>query len=414
VNLRDDLRKALYERLSTETIAALVREDRDRAKREITAALDLQLRAPEFSFAPAEQKHRAAQDVVDMMLGFGPIERLLDDPLVTEIMVNSSDSVFYEREGRIHKSDVVFADDDQVRMIIDRIVAPLGRRVDEQSPIVSARLPQGHRVNVIIPPLSLDGPVLTIRKFRAEIYTLTELVEMHSLSEPLGCLLSWAVRSRKNIAVAGGTGGGKTTLLNALSCEIDPSERIITIEDSAELKFSRHPHVVRLEARQKNAEGQGEVSIRELVINALRMRPDRIVVGECRGEEALDMLQAMNTGHDGSMTTLHANTPAEVVARLIMMARFGLDLPVDVIEAQIASALDLIVQQDRFADGSRHVTAVVSCSKGAEGVELETVARWDRVTKSYHYEHVPSWLDELPFLGIASNEEVAQWRLKTG
>jgi pilus assembly protein CpaF len=338
------------------------------------------------------------------------LEELLANPDVTEIMVNGPNSVFFERAGTLFACDVSFSDEQQLRMVIDRIVGPLGRRVDEQSPLVSARLPQGHRVNVVIPPLALNGPVVTIRKFRDEVFTLGELVSLASLDAPVAQLLTWAVLSRRNIAVSGGTGSGKTTLLNALSVEIPANERIVTIEDAAELRFHTHPHVVRLEARPKNAEGSGEVTIRDLVVNALRMRPDRIVVGECRGAEALDMLQAMNTGHDGSLTTLHANSPQEVVTRLVMMARYAMDLPVAVIEEQIASALDLIVHIARSANGTRKVVSVCGCSGGRDGVLLEPLVQFDEVSGSYCWHGAPDWLEHAVLQGTLVGSEVEQWR----
>ena len=258
-----------------------------------------------------------------------------------------------------------------MRSLVDRILGPLGRRIDEESPMVNARLSSGHRVHAIISPLSLDGTILTIRKFAEHVITLEEMATMNSLDEKLLKFLTWAVLMRKNIAVSGGTGSGKTTLLNALSCKISHRERVITIEDSAELRFLEHPHVIRLEARPRNAEGTGEVTIRDLVINALRMRPDRIVVGECRGAEALDMLQAMNTGHDGSLTTLHANSPKETISRLTTMVRYAAELPVDVIENYIASAIDLVVQTTRGVDGSRYISDVVAFSFNEENKKCE-------------------------------------------
>lgn len=296
------------------------------------------------------------------MFGFGPIEVLLDNPQITEVMVNGTKSIYYELEGKLHRSKQRFNNDEQVRALVDRILGPLGRRIDEESPMVNARLGSGHRVHAIIPPLSMDGTILTIRKFAEHVITLEEMCKMNSLDENLLKFLTWAVLMRKNIAVSGGTGSGKTTLLNALSCKISHRERVITIEDSAELRFLEHPHVVRLEARPRNAEGTGEITIRDLVINALRMRPDRIVVGECRGAEALDMLQAMNTGHDGSLTTLHANSPKETISRLTTMVRYAAELPVDVIENYIASAIDLVVQTSRGVDGSRYISDVVEFS----------------------------------------------------
>ena len=250
---------------------------------------------------------------LDDVFGLGPLEDMLADESITEIMVNGSHSLFYEREGILQRAAQSFSDDGQVYALIDRIIGPLGRRIDESSPMVNARLPQGHRVNAVIPPLAIDGPVVTIRKFRSHAFSLEEMRSIGSFDSQTEQLLRWAVLRRCNIAVSGGTGSGKTTLLNALSAVIPFSERIVTIEDSAELRFTEHPHVVRLEARPQSAEGVGEITIRDLVVNSLRMRPDRIVVGECRGAEALDMLQAMSTGHDGSLTTLHANSPQSLL-----------------------------------------------------------------------------------------------------
>jgi pilus assembly protein CpaF len=404
-----DLRDALYQRLSSEHIALLMAQDRTRAEREVSAVLKQLTLDPRYQTREPSQRMALIQEVLNLVVGLGPLEELLGDPSVTEIMVNGHDRVFYEREGRLHASDVAFDDEQQLRMVIDRIVGPLGRRIDEQSPLVSARLKQGHRVNVVIPPLALDGPILTIRKFRDEIFTLDELVSRGSMEGRIACLLRWAVLGRKNIAVSGGTGSGKTTLLNALSVEIPPGERIITIEDAAELRFTTHPHVVRLEARMKNIEGSGEVSIRDLVVNALRMRPDRIVVGECRSAEALDMLQAMNTGHDGSLTTLHANSPGDVISRLVMMARYGMDLPVEVIEEQIGSALDLIVQIDRNPDGARRVMELCSCRVVEGAVELTSLVIWDRVARAYVWQALPPWLEELAHSPFIDRSEVEAW-----
>ncbi|MDR2671944.1 MAG: CpaF family protein [Coriobacteriales bacterium] len=393
LRLRSTLQEALFEHLPSERIAELLLENSARAHLEVGSVLEKLIQGAGFAMLGRREKAQLVQEVVDLVLGLGPLEELLADPRVTEIMVNGATCVFYEQDGKIFQSQVCFRDDQQLRMIIDRIVGPLGRRVDEQSPIVSARLAAGHRVNVVIPPLSLDGPILTIRKFRDEVFTLPELIQMGSIDEHCATLLRWAVLSSQNIAVSGGTGSGKTTFLNALSVEIPASERIITIEDAAELRFSDHPHVVRLEARPKNAEGTGEISIRDLVINALRMRPDRIVVGECRGAEALDMLQAMNTGHDGSLTTLHANSPFEVSKRLVMMARYAMDIPVSIIEEQIASALDIVVQLDRFNDGKRRVTSI--CEFGAvgqRGPKVSQLCVWSLKDGRYHWKSLPSWL----------------------
>lgn len=405
------LRELLYQEVPSERIAQLLSHGREHARRELAACIDQILSAHEF--APMSDMDRSAlvERTLDMVLGLGPIEKMLKDDSITEIMVNAPDSVFFERDGVIYGSTERYDSEEQLRLVIDRIVSPLGRRIDEQCPIVNARLPEGHRVNVVIPPLAIGGTALTIRKFRAQSFTLDELVEMDALSPEMAQLLAWGVRARKNIAVSGGTGGGKTTLLNALSRLIPHEERVITIEDSAELRFDQHPHVVRLEARLANAEGRGAVSIRELVTNALRMRPDRIIVGECRGAEALDMLQAMNTGHDGSLTTLHANSPSEVIPRLVMMVRYGMDLPTEIIEEQIASALDLVVQQDRLSGGRRRITQIaMRDERGAQGRRrFVPIVNWNRRARRYEWHELPPWIEELSFMGVASEEEVEQW-----
>jgi pilus assembly protein CpaF len=410
--LKDRVRFLLYEKLSSEKIAQYIADGRNVARIELSAAIDQILSYSEFSELSKTEKSAITSDLLKMILGLGPIENLLNDDDVTEIMVNGPCDIFYEKDGRIFKSDESFHEEEQLRMVVDRIVSPLGRRVDEQSPIVNARLQQGHRVNVVIPPVSLIGTSLTIRKFKAVAMSLEDMVALGSLTDKIAQLLTWAVLMRKNIAVSGGTGGGKTTLLNALSQKIPWEERIITIEDSAELRFDKHPHVVRLEARAANSEGFGQVSIRDLVINALRMRPDRIVVGECRGAEAIDMLQAMNTGHDGSLTTLHANSPAELVPRLVMMVRYGMDLPTEIIEAQVASALDIVVQQDRVSGGHRRITQVVmrNPTYARDGIFFKPVVTWNFVTKEYEWESEPSWIEELQAYDIASSEEVQKWR----
>lgn len=410
---RRRLRELLYEKMPGERIAKLLEDDRTKARFELSALLDQLLRANDFGPLSHDQKSQLIEQTLDMVLGLGPIEDMLKDDTITEITVNGPDSVFFEREGVLRQSTKRYDSEEQLRQVVDRIVSPLGRRVDEQCPIVNARLPQGHRVNVIIPPLCLNGTAVTIRKFRARSFTLEELVDLDSLTPEMAQLLAWAVLARKNIAVSGGTGGGKTTLLNALSHCIPFSERIITIEDSAELRFDEHPQVVRLEARLANAEGQGAVSIRELVINALRMRPDRIIVGECRGAEALDMLQAMSTGHAGSLTSLHANAPEEVIPRLVMMVRYGIDIPTQVIEEQIVSALDIIVQQDRLTGGKRRITQIAIRSDNAgtpDEARFTTVVSWNKRTNAYEWDRIPSWLDDLPFSNIATEGEVIAWR----
>jgi pilus assembly protein CpaF len=316
---------------------------------------------------------RIAQEVHDEILGHGPIEPLLRDPLVSEIMVNGPQRIFVERQGRLHRVDSEFADETHLRRVIDRIVSRVGRRVDEASPMVDARLPDGSRVNAVVPPIALDGSSLTIRKFSTDPLTVQDLISFGTLTPQVAELLDACVRGRLDIVVSGGTGSGKTTTLNVLSGFIPPDERVVTIEDAAELQLHQE-HVLRLESRPANAEGRGEVKIRDLVRNALRMRPDRIVVGEVRDGAALDMLQAMNTGHDGSLTTVHANTPRDSIARLeTMVLMAGMDLPVRAIREQVASAVDLIIQVSRLRDGSRkitHITEVV-------GMEGEVVTLQD-------------------------------------
>ena len=302
--LRRQLRDALVGRLGYRELARIAGEsDVERARDELGVAIEALLNEGDFSSLARDERSQLATEVTDDVVGLGPLEAFMADDEVTEVMVNGVASLFYEKGGRIYPAQRVFESEEQIRVAIERIIAPLGRRIDEQSPIVNARLKNGYRVNAVIPPVAIDGPVLTIRKFSNRIVSLDELVGLGSLPAWYAELLRLAVRTRQDIAVVGGTGSGKTTLLNALSCEIGHDERIITIEDSAELKFTAHPHVVRMETRDASIEGRGAITIRDLVINALRMRPDRIVVGEVRGGEAIDMLQAMNTGHDGSLPT---------------------------------------------------------------------------------------------------------------
>ncbi|MBV9408317.1 MAG: CpaF family protein [Candidatus Eremiobacteraeota bacterium] len=329
--------------------------------------------------ATAEEAARIRAEVAEEALGLGPIESLLADPSVSEIMVNGHANIFVEKSGHIERTVKQFADDRQVRLVIERIIAPLGRRLDESSPMVDARLPDGSRVNAVIEPLAIDGPSLTIRRFGKTRLDMNGLVERGALTPAMADFLRAAVEARLNVIVSGGTGSGKTTLLNSLSSFIPKSDRIVTVEDAAELKLDQ-PHVVRLESRPANLEGKGAISIRDLVRNSLRMRPDRIVVGECRSGEALDMLQAMNTGHDGSMTTIHANTPRDACARvetLVLMA--GFDLPVRAIREQISGAIDVIVQVARLRDGSRKVTAI-SELVGMEGevVTMQELVRFEQ------------------------------------
>jgi pilus assembly protein CpaF len=310
-----------------------------------------------------DDRDRLASEIADDILGHGPLERLLADDSVTEIMVNGAYDVWVERQGRLYETTVRFTDESHLRRIINKIVAQVGRRVDESSPMVDARLPDGSRVNAVIPPLSLTGPLLTIRKFSKKRLDMGDLIRLGTLSTETVEFLQRCVLAQLNVLISGGTGSGKTTLLNALSTAVPDSDRIVTIEDAAELRLNQR-HVLRLEARPKNIEGEGEIAIRELVKNSLRMRPDRIIVGEVRGAEALDMLQAMNTGHDGSLSTIHANTPRDALARVeTMVLMAGYDLPVRAIRQQVASALDLIVHLERLEDGSRRVTAITEVQR---------------------------------------------------
>lgn len=312
------------------------------------------------------ERARLFEQISAEILGFGPLQSLLEDDTITEIMVNGPKNVYIERKGKVHRVPITFESNDHVMRIIDRIVAPLGRRIDESSPYVDARLPDGSRVNAVIPPISLVGPVLTIRKFSKNPITVDQMIQFGSLSAESVQFLKACVESRLNIIISGGTGSGKTTLLNVLSGFIPGDERIITIENAAELQL-RQEHVVTLESRPPNIEGRGEITIRDLVINALRMRPERIIVGECRGGETLDMLQAMNTGHDGSMTTAHANSPRDALSRIETMCLMaGMDLPIRAIREQVASAVDVICQQERMRDGTRKVTTISEVS-GMEG-----------------------------------------------
>ncbi len=310
-----------------------------------------------------DDRERLIAEISDDILGHGPIERLLSDDSVTEIMVNGPYDIWVERQGRLYQTTMRFNDDSHLRRIINKMVAQVGRRIDESSPMVDARLPDGSRVNAVIPPLSLSGPLVTIRKFANKRLDLQEMIRLGTLSDETVDFLQRCIAAQLNTLISGGTGTGKTTLLNALSQAVSDAERIVTIEDAAELQLKQQ-HVLRLEGRPKNIEGQGEITIRDLVRNALRMRPDRIIVGEVRGAEALDMLQAMNTGHDGSLTTVHANAPRDALARIeTMVLMAGYDLPLRAIRQQIASALDMIIHLERLEDGSRRVTAITEVQR---------------------------------------------------
>jgi pilus assembly protein CpaF len=342
------------------------------ALREVVLADVRNRLAQERGLATADRE-RLVQEIANDTLGHGPIEPLLQDDSVTEVMVNGPSDVWVERAGKLEKTGARFTDEHHLRRIINKIVAQVGRRVDESSPMVDARLPDGSRVNAVLPPLSLAGPLLTIRKFSKKRWDLADLVGINSLPMPAKEFLETAIEAELNILISGGTGSGKTTLLNAMSSAIPEGERIVTIEDAAELRLNQ-AHVLRLEARPKNIEGQGEIAIRELVRNALRMRPDRIIVGEVRGSEALDMLQAMNTGHDGSLSTCHANSPRDAISRvesMVLMA--GVDFPMRAVRQQISRALDLIVQIERFSDGARKITSVTEVQR----MEGDTVTLQD-------------------------------------
>lgn len=349
---------------------------RDKILQDKVTEVALKLTTAENINIPKAQFEALVADVVAGILGFGPLERLLRDKEISEIMTKGAKCVFVEKKGKVTKSEVTFRDEDQLREVVDKIMKPLGRICDETTPYQDARLPDGSRVNVVIPPLAIDGTALTIRKFSKNKLTHNDLIKFGAMTAEMADFLKACVKARLNILVSGGTGSGKTTLLNVLSSFIPEDERTVTIEDAAELSFSQE-HVIRLESRPADFEGKGAVTIRDLVKNALRMRPDRIVIGECRGGEAFDMLQAMNTGHDGSMSTLHSNAPQDAISRvetLVMMA--GYDLPIKAIRKQISGAVDLIIQQSRLTDGSRKVTYITEI----QGMEGESILLQDIFT----------------------------------
>ena len=410
--LLQSLREGVQELLSVDELALLTASNPRQARNELRSACRRVFDGSMWASIDEETRSNLVSQLVDAVFGFGAIEDLIADEGITEIIVNGPSKIFVEREGKLLPTDRSFASVSDLHVLIDRILGPLGRRVDEASPMVNARLPQGHRVNVVVAPIALEGPYITIRKFSRHVITLDEMVASGSVEQQVKTFLVWAIGARKSIAVVGGTGSGKTTLLNALSCEIPHDERIITIEDSAELRFLEHPHVVRMEARPVNAEGVGEVTIRDLVINALRMRPDRIIVGECRGAEALDMLQAMNTGHDGSLTTLHANSPSESISRLTTMVRYEADLPVDVIEANIATAISIVVQMRRNADGSRCVSDIVELSFDEEKRRCVVQPVYERAPGELagSWRSMPLWLENAQVRSLVEKEEVESWR----
>jgi pilus assembly protein CpaF len=373
--LRREIHRRLLDNLD------LVKLENDRMNRrllgsKVRLSLESIVASMDHLLPAGTDTERLVSELADEALGLGPLEPLLGDPSVTEIMVVDPRLIYIERDGKIEHTGAKFTDDESVRAILERIVTPLGRRIDESSPLLDARLEDGSRVNAVIPPLALDGPALTIRRFAGRALTGADLVELGTIDRPMLQLLSLAVRARRNLLVTGGTGSGKTTTLAALAAFVPASERLVTIEDAAELRIPL-PHVVRLESRPPSLEGAGAVSIRALVRNALRMRPDRIVVGEVRGGEALDMLTAMTTGHEGSLSTLHASSPADAIRRVQTLALMGdLDLPYRAVAEQVASALDLIVHQARLPDGARRVVEVASVEAGSDGACLTTLVSW--------------------------------------
>jgi pilus assembly protein CpaF len=385
-------------------------------RNEAREAIEMLIDSGNIELPSFVDRSRFVREMTAEIMGYGPIEPYLADDSVSEVMVNGSAQIYVEREGRLSQATARFTSNDSLMRVIERIVSPLGRRIDEGVPMVDARLPDGSRVNAIIPPLSLVGPILTIRKFSKRRFSMERLVEIGALTEQMAEFLRICVRYRKNILVSGGTGSGKTTFLNALSESIASDERIVTIEDAAELRLVQ-PHVLSLEARPANVEGRGEITIRELVRNALRMRPDRIIVGECRGGEALDMLQAMNTGHDGSLTTGHANSPRDLLSRLeVMVLMAGMDLPVRAIREQISSAVDIIVQQTRFSDGCRRVTSIVEVD-GMEGDVILTQplfafkqkaigSQGEIIGQHVGFGQAPSFYEKLEESGIALDRSI--------
>jgi pilus assembly protein CpaF len=376
IELRASVHRKLLNQLNLEALATA---DRARAESEIRALL-VDLINGEGMPLNMSERESILRDVLDEVFGFGPLEPLLRDPTVSDIVVNTSSHVFVERNGKLERVEASLQDDAHLLRVIDRIVSGVGRRIDDSSPMVDARLPDGSRVNAIIPPLAVDGPLLSIRRFPAERLKAQDLVTLRALTQPMLDFLEHCVRARLNCVISGGTGAGKTTLLNVLSGFIGSTERIVTIEDAAELQLHQD-HVVRLETRPPNVEGKGAIRQRQLVINALRMRPDRIVIGEVRGEEALDMLQAMNTGHDGSLTTVHANTPRDALARIeTMLSMANMNLPERSMRQQMTSAVQIVVQQARMSDGSRKVTSVSEIT-GMEGdvVSMQEIFAFEKV-----------------------------------
>ena len=401
---------AVHQRMLMEMdLSAIEKLDASRAREAVTVGAR-QLVTQQFPSLLGDDRERVIRRVIDEAIGFGPVQALLDDDSVSEVMVNAPDEIYFERDGVIIHSPLRFRDNMHIMRIIERIIAPLGRRVDESSPYVDARLPDGSRVNIVIPPLVPRSPTMTIRKFRREKFKIADLVAIGTLTDPIAAFLRACVKQRLNIVISGGTGPGKTTLLNALSAYVPETERIITIEDPIEMKLQQG-HVIAMEARPPNIEGKNEVTQRDLVRNALRMRPDRIIIGEVRGAESFDMLQAMNTGHEGSLTTIHANSPRDAIIRIenmVMMA--GFDLPVRAIREQITAALHLVIQLARFSDGQRRVTHITEIT-GREGDTITTqdlfVFRQQQVTEDLKIIGtleptgiVPTFIDEFKKSGV--------------
>jgi len=416
VEMRREIHKALLEHLDLATIDAKKLDDPSMRPKVLTALRQI-VATMALKIPPEIDRDTLIGELSDEALGLGPLERFLSDPKVSEIMVVDPNTIYIENGGKLMLSEARFTDDERVRAVIERIVTPLGRRIDESSPLVDARLKDGSRVNAVIKPIALRGACITIRKFSKVPLTLEKLVSYGSITDRMGRFLTRCVHAKKNIVISGGTGSGKTTLLNVLSASIPEEDRIVTIEDAAELQLQQ-PHVVSLETRPPNLEGRGEYTIRDLVKNALRMRPDRIVVGECRGGEALDMLQAMNTGHDGSMTTTHANSPREAINRLeTLVLMSGLDLPVRAIREQIAGSVNMIVQQSRLSDGSRKVTAiseVTGLDRESGDIELRHIFAFVRtgtgpggkvVGEFRATGYLPSFLDTFIVMGLVKPGE---------